>query len=333
MRSFASDNHAGAHPRVLEALAAANEGHAAAYGADPLTERAGGLIRSLFDEEVAVFFVFNGTGANVVSLAALARPYEGVICAEGAHVNVDECGAPERFAGCKLLPVPAPDGKLTPELVASRLGGRGDEHRVQPRVVSVSQASELGTVYAPAELAELAAFCHEEGLRLHVDGARLANAAAATGELPRGADAISFGGTKNGLLYGEAVVVRPELAAELPFVRKQATQLPSKARFVAAQFEALLADGLWLETARRANAAAARLAGAVRGAVELVQPVESNAVFARLPAEAVPPLQQVSPFYVWDEAAGVVRWMTAWDTTDEDVDAFAAAVRRALAGA
>ncbi|HEY6053259.1 MAG TPA: low specificity L-threonine aldolase [Gaiellaceae bacterium] len=330
MISFASDNYAPAHPRALEAIAAANEGHAAAYGGDPWTARAAERICELFDDDVEVFFVFNGTGANVASLAALARPFEAVICAAGAHVDVDECGAPERFVGCKLLPVEAPGGKLTPAAVESRLGGRGDEHRAQPRVVTVSQATELGTVYTPAELAELVTLCREEGLRLHVDGARLANAVAATGELPRGADAVSFGGTKNGLVFGEAVVLRRELAAEFPFLRKQATQLPSKGRFVAAQFAALLADGLWLETARHANAQAARLAEAVRDVVEIVQPVESNAVFARVPAEALPALQAASPFYVWDEPRGIVRWMTAWDTTDEDVDAFAAAVRRAL---
>jgi threonine aldolase len=332
MRSFASDNYAGAHPQVLEALAAANEGHAPAYGADAWTERAAARIAELFDDDVEVFFVFNGTGANVASLAALARPFEGVVCAEGAHVNVDECGAPERFAGCKLLPVEAPAGKLTPAAVASRLGGRGDEHRVQPRVVSVSQATELGTVYRPAELDELVTSCHEQGLLVHVDGARIANAAAATGALPRAVDALGFGGTKNGLVFGEAVVLRRGLAAEFPFVRKQATQLPSKARFVAAQFEALLADGLWLESARHANAMAARLADAVGDVVEIVQPVETNAVFARVPAAAVGALQEVSPFYVWDEAGSVVRWMTAWDTTEDDVDAFAAAVRRLLAG-
>lgn len=330
MRSFASDNYAGAHPRVLETLAAANEGHAAAYGDDPWTARAVARFRELFDEEVEVFFVFNGTGANVASLAALARPFEGVICAAGAHVDVDECGAPERFAGCKLLPVDAPAGKLTTAAIETRLGGRGDQHRVQPRVVTISQATELGTVYTAQELAGLATVCHEQGLRLHVDGARIANAVAATGELPRGADAISFGGTKNGLVFGEAVVLRPGVARDFAFVRKQATQLPSKGRFVAAQFEALLADGLWLETARHANATAARLADGVRDVVEIVQPVESNAVFARLPADAVPALQEVSPFYVWDEARGIVRWMTAWDTTGEDVDAFAAAVRCAL---
>lgn len=336
MESFGSDNHAGAHPRALEALAAANEGHAVSYGADPWTARAVERFRELFGAEVEVFFVFNGTGANVASLAALARPYEAVLCTESAHVNVDECGAPERFAGCKLLPLPAPDGKLRPEQVGAALARRGDQHAVQPRVVTVSQATELGTIYTARQLGALVTICHEHGLRLHVDGARIANAAAALGaplsELLDGVDAISFGGTKNGLVFGEAVVLRdPELAAAFPFVRKQATQLPSKARFVAAQFEALLADGLWLENAAHANAMAARLADAVRDAVEIVHPVESNAVFARVPAAAIPALQAAAYFYVWDEAESVVRWMTAWDTTEADVDRFAAAVRRELA--
>jgi threonine aldolase len=331
VRGFASDNWAGAHPRVLEAVAAANEGHAEAYGDDRWTARAVERFRELFDAGVEVFFAFNGTGANVVSLAALTRPWEAVLCAEGAHANVDEAGAPERFAGCKLVPLEAPDGKLRPEQLAGALGHRGDQHRVQPRVVTISQATELGTVYSTDELRALTTSSREHGLRLHVDGARIANAVAAGADLPREADAISFGGTKNGLLFGEAVVVRDAaLAAELPFVRKQATQLPSKTRFVAAQFEALLADGLWLELAAHANAMAARLAEAVRDAVEVVQPVESNAVFARVPAVRVAALQEVAPFHVWDERESVVRWMTAWDTTEEDVDRFADGVRRAL---
>ena len=224
MRAFASDNWAPAHPRVLEAVAAANEGHAPSYGADRWTARAVERFRELFDADVAVFFVFNGTGANVASLAALGRPFEAVLCAEGAHVNVDECGAPERFAGCKLLPLAAPDGKLRPDAVAGALGDRGDEHRSQPRVVTISQATELGTVYRDDELRALVTRSHEQELLLHVDGARIANAVAAGGALPREADAISFGGTKNGLLYGEAVVFpRAELAADFAFVRKQAT--------------------------------------------------------------------------------------------------------------
>ena len=331
MRAFASDNWAPAHPRVLEAVAAANEGHAPSYGADRWTVRAVERFRELFDAEVEVFFVFNGTGANVASLAALARPFEAVLCAEGAHVNVDECGASERFAGCKLLPLAAPDGKLRPEALEAALADRGDEHRSQPRVVTISQATELGTVYKDDELESLVTQCNEQDLLLHVDGARIANAVAAGGALPREADAISFGGTKNGLLYGEAVVFpRRELAADFAFVRKQATQLPSKARFVAAQFEALLEGGLWLETAARANAMARRLADAVADAVELVQPVESNALFARLPADRIEAAQAVAPFYVWNESEHVVRWMTSWDTTEDDVDRFAEGVRAAL---
>ncbi|HEX2087866.1 MAG TPA: aminotransferase class V-fold PLP-dependent enzyme, partial [Solirubrobacteraceae bacterium] len=267
-----------------------------------------------------------------VALRAMCRPWEGVICAETAHLNVDEGGAPERMGGLKLLPVATPDGKLTPELVAPRLVRFGDEHAVQPKVVSVTQSSEMGTVYALEELDALAAQAHEHGLLLHVDGARLTNAAAALdvplGEAARGADAISFGGTKAGLLYGEAVVfVRPELAAGALHLRKQSMQLASKMRFTAAQFDALLEGERWRAAAGHANAMARRLAGAVAGAVRITQPVQANAVFAIVAPDRAARLRQDWFFYTWDEATGEVRWMCSWDTTEDDVDAFAAAVR------
>lgn len=332
MRSFGSDNSAGALPEVLAALTSANEGHAPAYGEDPWTARATGRLRELLGREAEVLFTFNGTGANVLALAALVRPWEAVICTESAHVQVDECAAPERFTGCKLLPQPTTDGKLRPEQVEAALAGTGDEHRVQPRLVTVAQATEWGTVYTAAELAALAEVAHAHRLLLHVDGARLANAVAHL-ELPLAAlaesvDALTFGGTKNGLVFGEAVAfLRPVDGAR--FLRKQAMQLASKMRFVSAQFEALLANDLWLRAAGRANAAARRLAEALPE-VELVAPVESNAVFAHVPPAAVAELLHDTHFYVWDEERSIVRWMTAFDTSDEDVDEFAGRVRRAV---
>ena len=338
-RGFASDNNAGVHPRVLDAVRAANQGHAVAYGDDAYTERAVRLFRERFGGSAEVFFVFGGTGANVAALAALTRPHHAVVCAETAHVNVDECGAPERFAGCKLVALPTPDGKLRPGQVEPLLARRGDQHHVQPRVVTVSQPTELGTVYTVEELARLAEFAHREGMLLHVDGARLANAAAHLGaplsELTAGAgvDVLSFGGTKNGMMYGEAVVFfDPALAADFRFVRKQCAQLPSKMRFVAAQFTALLTEDLWLETASHANRMARALAEELRRIprVELTQPVESNAVFAVLPPAAVERVRERFFFYVWDERTSEVRLMCSFDTTEEDVTELAAAVREAV---
>jgi threonine aldolase len=337
-RGFASDNYAGVLPRVLGAIAAANTGHAVSYGGDEWTARLEELFRTHFGDEARTALVFNGTGANVVALQALTRPYEACICAATAHLNVDECGAPERVAGLKLLAVDTPDGKLTPELVAPRLARFGDEHAVQPRVVSITQSTELGTLYTPDEIAALVAQAHERGMLLHVDGARLANAAAALGVPLRaittdvGADAVSFGGTKNGMLLGEAVVfLRAGLGGEVAFLRKQSMQLASKMRFIAAQFEALLAD--WRTPAAHANSMAARLAEAVSGieGVQITQRVQANAVFAVLPPAATAWLQERWRFYVWDEATGEVRWMCSWDTTGDDVDAFAADVAEAVA--
>ena len=333
VKPFASDNWAPAHPAVLEAIARANEGAAHAYGEDPWTEAAGQRFREHFGERAAAFPVFNGTGANVIAVRALCRPYQGVICAETAHLNVDECGAAEAIAGVKLLTVATPDGKLTPDLVDTRLTGRGDEHRVQPRLISITQATELGTVYTPDELRALAVHAHENGLLLHVDGARVANAAAGLGaglsEAVPGADVLSFGATKNGALGAEAVVFLTEgLAGEALYLRKQSLQLASKMRFISAQLEAILTDDLWRENAGHANAMATRLASAISGVpgVTISRAVESNAVFAILPPEATAALQESFDFYVWDELTGEVRWMCSWDTTEADVDAFAAAI-------
>jgi threonine aldolase len=342
-RGFASDNFSGAHPDVLAAVAAANEGHVPAYGADPYTAAAEARFREHFGEQAEAFLLFNGTGANVLVLRAVTRPGDAVICPETAHMNVDECGAPERIAGVKLLAVETPDGKLTPELAASRIERVGDQHAVQPRVISISEASELGTVYGPNEVRALADFCHEREVLLHVDGARLANAAAAL-DLPlraltsdAGVDVLSFGGTKNGLLLGDAAVfLRAGLSDGFEFVRKQSMQLASKMRFIAAQFDALLRDDLWLRNATHANAMAWRLADAVGQipAVRITQTVEANAVFAALPRPAIEQLRSQAPaevpFYVWDEAKGEVRWMVSWDTTEQEVDRFAVAIAEAV---
>jgi threonine aldolase len=346
MRDFASDNHAGAHPDVLAAIAAANEGHAGAYGGDPWTERVEELFRHHFGPDARGFPVFNGSGANVAVLEALTRSFEGVICTDTAHMHVDECGAPERIAGAKLYTVATEHGKLTPDDIGRWESSRGDEHRAQPRVVSITQSSELGTAYTLDETTAIADAAHALNMLLHVDGARLANAAATLDvslkELTTdcGVDALSFGATKNGLAIGDSVVfLRPELADGFEFIRKQLGQLASKMRFVSAQFEALLGGDLWLENARHANAMATRLADAVGSLpdLEIVHPVEANAVFAKIPRDAIDrllaELPGEPPFHVWDDHAHVVRWMCAWDTTAEDVDAFVAAVSDAVSRA
>jgi threonine aldolase len=322
----------------MAAVAAANEGHAGAYGADPWTARAAQRFREHFGPAAHVFPVFNGTGANVLCLEVLTQRWQGIVCARTAHLHVDECGAPER-AGRKLLVVDTSDGRLTPELVEPLLVRTGDEHVIQPRVVSIAQSTELGTVYAPEAVAALADWAHSHGMLLHVDGARLCNAAAALGVPLRalttdaGVDAVSFGGTKNGLMGAEAVVLlRDDAGESFKFLRKQAMQLASKMRYLSAQLDALLTGDLWLRSAAHANAMAHRLGAALEGVDELriTQPVEANAVFAVLDSAATERLQRDWPFYVWDEGTGEVRWMTAWDTRPEDVDAFAAAVRAAL---
>jgi threonine aldolase len=337
--SFASDNYAGALPEVIEAIAAANRGHAPAYGHDEWTDALQHSFRATFGAEAHGFPVFNGTGANVIALRTLTRPYDAVICAETAHLNVDECGAPERIGGFKLLTVATPDGKLTPELVAPRLVRFGDEHAVQPRVISITQSTELGTVYTPDEVRALADLAHGQGLTLHVDGARLANAAVSLG-LPlasittdAGVDIVSFGATKNGAIGAEAVVLlRAETGDGIQFLRKQSMQLASKMRFVSAQLEALLRDELWRRPAAHANQMARRLERALAGVddVTLTQPVQANALFAVLPRAATEALQRDWRFYTWNEATGEVRWMCSWDTRPEDVDAFADAIRAAV---
>jgi threonine aldolase len=338
-RSFASDNNAGVHPAVLKALSAVNAGHVVGYGDDPHTGSAIRLFRRHFGDDVEVFFVFNGTAANCRSLKALTKTYEAVICAEGAHIYVDECGAPEKLTGCKLLPIPTRDGKLTSEMVRKTYHGIGDQHHVQPRVISITQATEVGTVYRASEIRSLADFAHEREMFLHVDGARISNAAATLGTTFRectrdvGVDVLSFGATKNGGMGAEAVVFfNPELAREFKFYRKQGMQLASKMRYLAAQFEALLKDDLWLKNARQSNRMAQLLKRELTNIpqVKIMYPVEANGVFAKIPNRAIPKLLKRYFFYPWDVEQSVVRWMCSWDTTEDDVKKFVAFVKQML---
>lgn len=331
-RSFASDNNAGVHPEVLQALAAANTGHTIGYGDDSYTAAATRKFEEHFGADVDVFFVFNGTAANVLSLKALTDSYHAVICSDFAHIYCDECGAPERFTGCKLIPIPNRDGKLTVESVSHAYHGIGDQHHVQPRVISITQATEMGTVYQPEEVKALARFAHERDMFLHMDGARIANAAVSLGQTLRqatrdlGVDVLSFGGTKNGVMGGEAVVFFDKnLARNFKFLRKQGMQLASKMRFISVQFEALLAHDLWHKSAQHANRMARLLEKEVRqiARVKIVYPVEANGVFAQIPPSAIAKLQERYFFYVWSEEESVVRWMCSFDTTEDDIRQFA----------
>jgi threonine aldolase len=340
-RSFASDNNASVHPEALDAIRRANHGPAAAYGEDPLTELAVEKFREQFGADVAVFFVFNGTAANVLSLQALTRSFHAVLCPESSHIYTDECGAPEKFTGCKLIPLSAPDGKLTVETVAHAYHGIGDQHHVQARVISITQATEMGTVYDPAEVEALARFAHDREMFLHVDGARISNAAAAQRLTLRqatrdlGVDVLSFGGTKNGLMGAEAVVFfRPDLAENFSFVRKQGMQLASKMRYTSAQMAAFLTDDLWRRNAAHANRMARLLEEEVRKIprIKIAFPVQANGVFAQVPREAIPKIQERYFFYVWIEEKSVVRWMCSFDTTEDDVREFAEFVLAAVGG-
>ncbi|MEU8246331.1 aminotransferase class V-fold PLP-dependent enzyme [Nonomuraea sp. NPDC048916] len=338
-KSFASDNHAGVHPAVLEAMTGANQGDAPAYGGDRWTAVFESQIRDTFGAEAEGFAVLNGAGANMVGLALMLGRYDAIICADTAHIATHETGATERLLGVKLDTVPTEDGKLRPHDITGRLGALGSHHESQPRVVSISQVTELGTCYSPDEIAALAATAHDSGLRLHVDGARLANAAAylscdlRTITTDVGVDVFSFGGTKNGALAAEAVVVLDtSLAHGVPFLRRQSLQLASKMRFISAQLSALLADDLWRHNAAHANQMADRLAAGVSDipGVTIAYPVQSNAVFAALPAKAAAALQERYLFHHWDETTGVVRWMTAFDTTPEHIDDFLDDLRKAV---
>jgi threonine aldolase len=341
-RAFASDNAAGAHPSVMQAVVEANEGHALAYGSDAWTEEATGRLRDLFGGDATAFLVWNGTGANVMALATMARPADCVVCSEWAHIAVDEAGAPERALGAKLLALPSSTAKLVPDQLRSLAHLQGVQHHAQPGVVSITQSTELGTLYSADEVAALCDTAHAMGMLVHLDGARISNATAALGgtiaalrsfTVDAGVDVVSFGGTKAGLLGGEAVVyLDPALAQRAIYVRKQVNQLPSKMRFVAAQFNALLTDDLWIHAADHANRMAMRLFEETRhlAGVQYDAPPAVNSLFPCLPVEVIEPLREWCFFWDWDISRRQVRWMTAWDTSDEDVDRFVAGVRHLL---
>jgi threonine aldolase len=340
-RNFASDNNAGVHPEVVEAIARANQGHVVAYGDDPYTRSAIAKFEEHFGSGIDVFFTFNGTGANVLGLQALNRPYHAVLCSDYAHIYTDECGAPEKHTGCKLIPLPHQDGKITLDSVRHAYHGIGDQHHVQVRVISITQSTEMGTVYQPEEIQALAQFAHEREMFLHMDGARIANAAASLGQTLRqatrdlGVDVLSFGGTKNGIMGGEAVVFfNRGPASDFLYLRKQGMQLASKMRFIAAQFEALLTNDLWQRSAEHANRMALMLEAELRRIpqVKLVWKVEANGVFAQIPRHAVQKIKDRYFFYMWIEEECIVRWMCSFDTTEDDVKEFVKVVAEAVKG-
>jgi len=339
-RGFASDNNSGVHPQIFEALLNANISHCIAYGDDQYTHHAEEVFKMHFGSQSKTYFVFLGTGANVLSLKSITDSFHSIICAETAHIQVDECGAPEKFTGCKLLPVPTKNGKITPQSIKSLLHGFGFEHHSQPKVISITQATELGTVYTPAEIKELADLAHSFNMYLHVDGARIANAAVSLGisfnEMitQTGVDVLSFGGTKNGLMYGEAIVfLNNKLGENFKYFRKQSMQLASKMRFISAQFLGYFENDLWQQNAAHSNRMAKLLAAEINKIpeIKITQKVEANGVFAIVPHKIIADLQNEFFFYVWDEFANEVRWMTSWDTTEEDIYGFAAAIKKLLA--
>jgi len=341
VRSFASDNNAGVHPKVLKAIASVNRGHVVGYGDDAYTEAVERKFKKHFGQDTETFIVFNGTAANCLSLRTMMQSYHAVICAEWAHIYTDECGAPEKFTGCKLIALPAIDGKLSVESARHAYHGVGDQHHVQPRAISITQASEMGTVYTPREVRDLARFAHERNMFLHMDGARIANAAVSLGLTLReatrdlGVDVLSFGGTKNGAMGAEAVVFfDKKLCGDFLYLRKQGMQLASKMRYISAQLDALLSNHLWRKNAEHANRMAQLLHKQVSKIpqVKIVYPVEANGVFAQIPRAAIAKLQKRYFFYVWDEETCVVRWMCSFDTTEEDVKQFAKFVRQTIAG-
>jgi threonine aldolase len=341
-RAFASDNAAGAHPAVLEAVMRANQGHVLAYGDDPHTRECEARFDELFGRPVQTLLTFNGTGANVLALATMLGPAQAVVCTDGAHISVDETGAPERVLGAKLIDLACVDGKLVPEQLDEVAHLLGVQHHVQPGVVSITQSTELGTLYSVDEVAAICERAHSLGMRVHLDGARLANAVAASGAsaaalraltVDAGVDVVSFGGTKNGLLGGEAVVIcNPDLARAAPYLRKQVTQLPSKMRFIAAQFNAVLNEDLWIHLASNANEMAQLLYRSVAHLPIDAGPAPAvNSVFPLLPPQLIEPLREWCFFWDWDVSRHQVRWMTAWDTTAQDVERFSVGVSQLLA--
>lgn len=336
-KTFASDNYAGVHPKIMEALQQANEGHAPSYGADEWTARARKRFTEHFGDNIEVFFVYNGTGANVLGLSALTRSFQAIICSDLAHIQVDESTAPEKFTGCKLFTIPTENGKISPEQIEARIMRIGDQHHAQASVISISQATEYGTVYTPEEVAAIAQVAKKHGLYLHMDGSRIANAAVSLGRefasftRDAGVDVLSFGGTKNGLMFGEAVVFfKPELAQYFGFIRKQGMQLHSKMRFIGAQFDTLLGTGLWKSNAEHSNRMARLLEVELKKipAVTITQSVDANGVFAMLPPSIIPELQKEYFFYVWNEKKSEVRLMCSFDTMEEEVRDFAQKLKK-----
>lgn len=339
LRGFGSDNFSGVLPEVFNALKEAAYGHQHSYGEDVFSKKAIQDFRHIFGEDIEVYFVYNGTGANILAISAFTRPFHAVICAETAHINTDECGAIQKQTGCKLLTVPTFDGKLNVGLIQNHMHGFGDQHHSQPKLISLTECTELGTVYTPEELKEICDFAHAHGLYVHMDGARLANAVAYLGCDPRdltvraGIDVLSFGGTKNGMMFGEAVIFfNTSVCPDVKYIRKQAMQLHSKTRFIAAQFSAVLKDGLWLKTAGHANRMAEKLAkeAALIPGVRITQEVQGNEVFAIIPRNKIGVLQEECFFYIWDENASEVRWVCSFDTTENDIIEFVNLLRKEL---
>jgi threonine aldolase len=338
-KTFASDNYAGVHPEIMDALLRANTGHEGSYGADIYTKEAVSKFKQLFGESIEVHFAYNGTGANVLGLSSITNSFNSIICSDGAHINVDESTAPEKFLGCKLLTIPSQDGKIYPEQVEARIIRVGDQHHPQVKVISISQSTEYGTVYSVDEVKALSAIAKKHNLYLHMDGSRLSNAAVSLDKtfrnftLDAGVDVLSFGGTKNGMMFGEAVVFfNPELSRNFSFIRKQGMQLHSKMRFISAQFVALLTNDLWKRNAEHANQMAKRLETGLRAfnQIKITQSVDANGIFAIFPSHIISNIQATGFFYVWNEKLSEVRLMCSWDTTESDVDAFVHQVGREL---
>jgi threonine aldolase len=337
-RGFASDNNSGVHPLVLKAIELANSGHVVGYGDDIYTQQSIELFKDHFGDDTEVFFTFNGTGANVLAIDTLTQAFHSVICPSTAHILVDECGAPEKITGCKLIPVETPDGKITPELISTHLHGFGFEHHSQPKLISISQTTELGTLYTVEEIKAITILAHQHNMFVHLDGARISNAAVALG-LPfkkftrdAGIDVVSFGGTKNGLMFGEAVLFfNKELTKNTKYFRKQNTQLYSKMRFIAAQFIAYFNNNLWLDNASHANKMAKLLANKVdKLGISISQKVEANGVFAIIDEKTKNKLLEKFFFYPWNNATNEVRWMTSFDTTEEDIESFCALLKQIM---
>lgn len=338
-KSFASDNNSGVHPDILQSIIEANKGDAVGYGDDKYTKKAIKKFKEIFGEDTDVYFVFTGTGANIIGLKSITNTFNSIICAETAHINVDECGAPEIFTGCKLLPIPTKDGKINVEKIKCHIHDIGFEHHSQPKVVSITNTTELGTLYSCEEIKKISNYVHANNMYLHMDGARISNASASLKkglkEITKdaGVDVLSFGGTKNGMMYGEAVLFfNKKLSENTKYFRKQSSQLCSKMRFISAQFIKFFENDLWLKNATHSNKMAKLLEEKLKDIPEITitQKVESNSVFAIVPQKYIKPLQEKYFFYMWDENKSEVRWMTSFDTQKEDIDNFVSAIKNII---